>query len=278
MLSATASEYNEYPQTSPFEIRVEEDDDQHFQINIDSLLKNSENFHKPFDQNNGSLNNTSTLSSHRLTNNNHNMQPPSAPLSTATTRRYTDYVTSSSNYYDDEHEIEEEDSSFRQPDPNNKHVKKRQANKEAAIRSRLKKKAYQDTIETELQSAQAENNKLKLENAALRAENQLLKRYLNYFENLFAKKSGVNKVESKVESETTSNSQSNVVDLEGFKVSSIPVKRDHHANKILEHDPTEVSFVLERGYPDALNGGGPNSSGSKIGLFSIALVMCVCCL
>ena len=35
-------------------------------------------------------------------------------------------------------------------------------------------------------------NRLKLENAALRAENQLLKRYLSYFENLFAKKSGVN--------------------------------------------------------------------------------------
>lgn len=247
MMSATGSEYNDYPQTSPFEIRVEEDDEQHFQINIDSLLKNSENYHKPYDQNNGSMNNISTLSSHRPNNN--NILIPSAPLSTATTRRYTDYVTSSSNYYDDEHE--EEDSSFRQPDPTNKHVKKRQANKEAAIRSRLKKKSYQDTIETELQSSQAENNKLKLENAALRAENQLLKRYLNYFENLFAKKSGVNKGESKAESETTTNQQSNVVDLEGFKVSSIPVKRDHNANKILQHDPTEVSFVLERGYPDA---------------------------
>jgi hypothetical protein len=82
-------------------------------------------------------------------------------------------------------------------------VKKRQANKEAAIRSRLKKKAYQDTVEIELQNSQTENNKLKLENAALRAENQLLKRYLNYFENLFAKKSGVNKSETKIKSENT---------------------------------------------------------------------------
>jgi hypothetical protein len=32
-----------------------------------------------------------------------------------------------------------------------------------------------------------EANKLKLENAAFRAENGLLKRQLNYFENLFAK-------------------------------------------------------------------------------------------
>ena len=33
-----------------------------------------------------------------------------------------------------------------------------------------------------------ENNKLKLDNAALRAENTLLKKHLSYFENLFAKK------------------------------------------------------------------------------------------
>ena len=63
------------------------------------------------------------------------------------TRRFTDYVTSSSNYYDDE-----EDNSFHKQstsDNANKNVKKRQANKEAAIRSRLKKKAYQDSIENE---------------------------------------------------------------------------------------------------------------------------------
>ena len=53
----------------------------------------------------------------------------------------------------------------------------------------MKKKAYLDNIETEYNSIMNENNKLKLENAALRAENSLLKRYLSYFENLFAKKS-----------------------------------------------------------------------------------------
>lgn len=36
----------------------------------------------------------------------------------------------------------------------------------------------------------------------------------------------------------------------------------------------DVSFVLERKHPDTINGGG----SSKLGLFSIALVMCVCCL
>jgi hypothetical protein len=46
-MSGTASECNDYPQTSPFEIRVEDEEDQHFQINIESLLKNSENLHKP---------------------------------------------------------------------------------------------------------------------------------------------------------------------------------------------------------------------------------------
>lgn len=33
-----------------------------------------------------------------------------------------------------------------------------------------------------------ENNKLKLDNAALRAENAIVKRQLNYFENLFEKR------------------------------------------------------------------------------------------
>lgn len=52
----------------------------------------------------------------------------------------------------------------------------------------MKKKAFYDTLESQASHLQQENNKLKLDNAALRAENQLLKRYLSYFENLFAKK------------------------------------------------------------------------------------------
>jgi len=53
------------------------------------------------------------------------------------------------------------------------------------------------------------------------------------------------------------------------RVLSIPVKRDH----VPQHDPADVSFVLERKGPE-----GTDSSGSKLGLFSIALVMCVCCI
>lgn len=69
-----------------------------------------------------------------------------------------------------------------------KKIKKRMQNKESAVRSRMKRKAYYDNIEVLYNQLQLESNKLKLDNAALRAENQLLKRYLNYFENLFAKK------------------------------------------------------------------------------------------
>jgi len=61
-------------------------------------------------------------------------------------------------------------------------------NREAAIRSRQKKKFEQDYQHGKLDKVNKENNKLKLENAALKAENQILKRQLHYFENLFAKK------------------------------------------------------------------------------------------
>ena len=61
-------------------------------------------------------------------------------------------------------------------------------NREAAKRSRQKKKAEQNLLQFSQDRILKENNKLKLDNAALRAENQILKRQLSYFENLFAKK------------------------------------------------------------------------------------------
>lgn len=57
-----------------------------------------------------------------------------------------------------------------------KKARKRMQNRESAVRSRMKKKVQQESIEHEVQHVQVENNKLKLENATLRAENQLLKR------------------------------------------------------------------------------------------------------
>jgi hypothetical protein len=85
---------------------------------------------------------------------------------------------------------------------------KRNKNREAAIRSRQRKKAEQNQIQSSLDKVTQENNKLKLDNAALRAENQILKRHLNYFENLFAKKTqSVNASHSTTISSTTSVNQ-----------------------------------------------------------------------
>jgi len=65
---------------------------------------------------------------------------------------------------------------------------KKSKNREAARKSRAKKKAEANLHHLSNDRFAKENNKLKLDNAALRAENQILKRQLNYFENLFAKK------------------------------------------------------------------------------------------
>lgn len=65
---------------------------------------------------------------------------------------------------------------------------KKSKNREAARKSRAKKKAEANLLHLSNDRVAKENNKLKLDNAALRAENQILKRQLNYFENLFAKK------------------------------------------------------------------------------------------
>lgn len=61
-------------------------------------------------------------------------------------------------------------------------------NREAAKISRQKKKAETEQFQARFDRLVKENNKLKLDNAALRAENSIIKRQLNYFENLFAKK------------------------------------------------------------------------------------------
>lgn len=44
-------------------------------------------------------------------------------------------------------------------------------NRESAMRTRMKKKSYFTQLEDDLKCTQSENNKLKLDNAALRAEN-----------------------------------------------------------------------------------------------------------
>jgi hypothetical protein len=49
-------------------------------------------------------------------------------------------------------------------------------------------------------------------------------------------------------------------------------------NSFDNHDPSDVSFVLERKGTGLDSGNGPNGQGGKLGLFTIALVMCVCCI
>lgn len=53
---------------------------------------------------------------------------------------------------------------------------KRSKNREAAKRSRARKKADQNGLQNSNDKIVKENNKLKLDNAALRAENQILRR------------------------------------------------------------------------------------------------------
>lgn len=81
-----------------------------------------------------------------------------------------------------------------------KKARKKVQNKESALRSRMKKKHYYDHLESDLNATKQEGNKLKLENAALRAENQLLKRQVGYFENLFAKRTQSTNSQSSVHS------------------------------------------------------------------------------
>jgi hypothetical protein len=95
-----------------------------------------------------------------------------------------------------------------------------------------------------------ENNKLKLDNAALRAENTIIKRQLNYFENLFAKK--------------TSNDSGQHSTASSFH------SNDSESGNKNQLDASEVSFVLER------NTTG-QSTARRLGMFSLALIMCICC-
>lgn len=132
-----------------------------------------------------------------------------------------------------------------------------------------------------------ENNKLKLDNAALRAENQVLKRQLNYFENLFAKKTQTQQVTyaSQFEhyssaSHTQSRSSGSALNAEQitqqkrptaheFRDNSRPPSACAANNNVLEEE-AEISFVLERNV-------SASPTGNKLGIFSLALIMCVCC-
>ena len=150
-------------------------------LNIDAMIKTRGDQNQRSEY--SSLNNTSTLSTKYQLGGLHPIYIPEA--------RFEAFQPS----FDDDSNFESSFSIFNDAPQNHQEsikVKKRQGNKDAAARSRMRKKAYFEQVESEYQQSQKEVNRLKLDNAALRAENQLLKRYLSYFENLFAKKSGVN--------------------------------------------------------------------------------------
>lgn len=160
---------------------------------------------------------------------------------------------------------------------------------------------------------QKENNKLKLDNAALRAENSLLKKHLSYFENLFAKKTQILSTTSQAGKDSTVNTEGGITpvissanpskasskcgglsDDEIYNVHSYNIKKrngypleevystcsvaDNEARdfgqKVIHSakgTASDVGFYLGRA------DGSSSSSPGKLGLFTVALVMCVCC-
>jgi len=118
------------------------------------------------------------------------------------------------------------------------------------MRSRQKKKAETDLLSLKMDKTTRENNKLKLDNAALRAENQLLKRQLSYFEDLFASKNqrSVTYHQSSTKSSSKGSVQSVPMHVKTCKqhgqcCSSF---EDNEAPRGLNDTASEISFVLER--------------------------------
>lgn len=149
-------------------------------------------------------------------------------------------------------------------------------NRDAAIRSRQKKKQESETVQFKLDRSVKECTRLKLDNAALRAENQILKRQLHYFEDLFAKKttsvtldthnSSLSAKSPTAPSTTTLSTTHRSQGHSPTQSNTSCSLKDQEA----QDDTSEVSFVLERAQPAA--------HGSMFGAFTIALIMCVCCI
>lgn len=100
-------------------------------------------------------------------------------------------------------------------------------NNQAARKYRMKKRQNDECLEKQLNDVESQRNQLQLDNAGLRAENQLLKSQLQYFQNIFAKKSSTasttdkspaalhaTKVDTLDISSNISDSQSEITDME----------------------------------------------------------------
>lgn len=77
-----------------------------------------------------------------------------------------------------------------------KKARKRLQNRESAVRSRFRKKTYQETLEKEINEQKEyiealinSRKELQRENAALTSENQVLKQQVTYFQESFANSS-----------------------------------------------------------------------------------------
>ncbi|CDW72333.1 bzip transcription factor family protein [Stylonychia lemnae] len=70
-----------------------------------------------------------------------------------------------------------------------KRARKRMQNRESAVRSRLRKRYYQDELEDKISDMEKIQKDLSEQNAGLAAQNALLKKQLQYFEDVFAKSS-----------------------------------------------------------------------------------------
>jgi hypothetical protein len=77
-----------------------------------------------------------------------------------------------------------------------KKARKRLQNRESAVRSRHRKKTYQETLETQIEDLNTlkdrivvKNRQLAEANAALNSENQILKQQVSYFQETFANSS-----------------------------------------------------------------------------------------
>jgi len=133
--------------------------------------------------------------------------------------------------------------------------KRRIQNRESASRVRNRKKNYHEEMEQELQRVKKENEDLKVKNASLTAENNLLKQQIQFLERMVMKTGGVH-------DQTPTNTQANQPYL-------LPVSRDQ--DNIEEEKPKKDSHVeLDFGY---IRPAAPHTFKKHITLLSVFTIM-----
>eukprot|EP00347_Sterkiella_histriomuscorum_P014129 403362056 len=179
-------------------------------------------------------------------------------------------------------------------DPNEyKRARKRMQNRESAVRSRMRKRNYQDELEDKISDMEQMYKELSEQNAGLAAQNSLLKKQLSFFEDVFAKSSLVGFDQM--------NSNINRNDLQEFQVNLLKkINARLHSNKELEvipeddlmnddllstsrnHTKTLDDFdsISEGNQLDSLRlmrSRSNSSSFSNSGYLFLAMVFCIMC-